>query len=104
VAVTDRARSTLPWSLVAGSAFLALLFAYVLFAGYLPARHRALQLEGELRALYVREADLQKRLDQHEQRQSAQESQVITLTAERDALARRLEEIERYAPPAAPRR
>jgi septal ring factor EnvC (AmiA/AmiB activator) len=102
--VTDRARSTLPWSLVAGSALLALLFAYVLFLGYLPARHRALQLEGELRALYTREADLQKRLDQQEQRQSAQERQVITLTAERDALARRLEEIERQAPPPAPRR
>lgn len=97
MAVTDRARSTLPWSLVAGSAFLALLFAYVLFAGYLPARHRALLLEGELRALYAREADLQKRLDQHEQQHSA-------LTAERDALVRRLEEIERSAPSAPPRR
>jgi hypothetical protein len=102
--VTDRARSTLPWSLVAGSTFLALLFAYVLFAGYLPARHRALLLEGELRALYLREADLQKRLDQHEQRQSAHEHQVSTLTAERDALARRLEEIERASPSAPPRR
>ena len=95
--MTDRARSTLPWSLVAGSTFLALLFAYVLFAGYLPARHRALLLEGELRALYLREADLQKRLDQHEQQHSA-------LTAERDALARRLEEIERASPSAPPRR
>lgn len=95
----------MPWLLVAASVLFALLFAYVMFAGYLPAKHRAVRLESELREVYAREAALETRLSQQEQRYALHDQQMTALTAERDALARRLEDLERELTAArAPRR
>jgi hypothetical protein len=58
----------LPWLLLAGSALLAILFAYVLFGAYVPMKRQAARLEAELRVLYGREAALQKRVEELEQR------------------------------------
>jgi septal ring factor EnvC (AmiA/AmiB activator) len=93
--VTDVRRARLPWAIVAGSALLAALLAYTLFGGYVPAKRRVASLERELRQLYAREAELQTKVAQNEQRQSVREQQLIAVSAERDALARRLEDLER---------
>jgi septal ring factor EnvC (AmiA/AmiB activator) len=81
--------------LVVGSAALAALLAYTLFAGYVPTKRRVASLEHELRQLYAREAEMQTKVAQGEQRHAVREQQLSTLSAERDALARRLEELER---------
>ena len=81
-----------PWLLVAGSALLALLLFYVFFAAYLPAKQRITRLEAEIKDVYAREAALQTQLAQQEQL-GARQTQA--LTAERDALARRLETLQR---------
>ncbi len=93
--MTDAPRARLPWLLVAAGLVLTLLLAYTLFAGYLPARRRVADLELELRQLYRREAELQTRVAQDEQRHAVREQQLIAVSAERDALARRLEDVER---------
>lgn len=84
-------RSRLPWLLVAASMLFAVLLVYVFFAAYLPVRQHVVRLEAELRELYAREAALQTRLAQQELR----EQQTTAVAAERDALATRLEEVER---------
>lgn len=94
-AVADRARVSTPWLLVTASVLLAALLLYVLFAGYLPARQRAARLESELRDIYRREAELQTKLAQQDQRHALREQQLMALTAERDALVKRLEDLER---------
>jgi len=81
--------------LIAASVLLVALVLYVLFAGYLPAKQRALGLERELRDLYRREAELQTKLAQQDQRQALRERQLTTLAAEREKLLRRLEALER---------
>ena len=88
-------RSKFPWFLVVASVLLAALLAYTLFAGYLPAKQRIVKLERELKDLYAREADLQTRLAQNEQRYALRERQLSAIAAERDAIARRLEDLER---------
>jgi septal ring factor EnvC (AmiA/AmiB activator) len=93
--VTDAPRARLPWLLVAASVLLAALLAYTLFGAYLPAKRRVASLEREVRDVYAREAELQTRLAQNEQRYGLREQQLIAVSAERDALARRLEELER---------
>jgi septal ring factor EnvC (AmiA/AmiB activator) len=93
--VPDGARPKFPWFLVIASALLAALLAYTLFAGYLPAKQRIARLERELKELYAREAELQTKLAQGEQRHALRERQLSAATAERDAIARRLEELER---------
>jgi septal ring factor EnvC (AmiA/AmiB activator) len=93
--VADGPRPKFPWFLVAASVLLAALLGYTLFAGYLPAKQRIVRLERELKELYAREAELQGRLAQQEQRHALRERQLPALTSERDALARRLEELER---------
>jgi hypothetical protein len=93
--VVDAPRPKLPWLLVVASVLLAVLLGYTLFSGYLPAKHRVESLERELKDLYLREAELQTRAAQIEQRQSLRDQQLLAVTAERDALARRLQEIER---------
>jgi septal ring factor EnvC (AmiA/AmiB activator) len=93
--VAEAPRPRLPWLLVASSVLLALLLAYTLFGGYLPAKRRVAGLERELRDLYGREAELQTRVARNEQRHALREQQLLAVTAERDALARRLEEVER---------
>jgi hypothetical protein len=81
--------------LVVSSALLAVLLAYTLFVGYLPTKKRVERLEQELRELYVREAEIQTRMAQSEQRHALREQQLAAVSAERDGLARRLEEVER---------
>lgn len=89
------ARSRFPWLLVAASVLFAALFAYVLFAGYLPAKRRLASLDRELREVYRREAELQTRLAQEQQRSQVRERQLSALAAERQALRERLGLLER---------
>lgn len=93
--MVDRPGAKIPWFLVAASAILALLVLYVLFVGYLPSKQRVASLEAELKNLYKREAELQSKLAQQDQRYALRERQISALTAERDTLIRRLEELER---------
>jgi chromosome segregation ATPase len=73
----------------------AVLLLYVMFVGYLPAKKRVAGLEAELRQLYQHEAELQTKLQTQEQQQARREGQLATLSAERDALAKRVEALER---------
>jgi len=99
--VNERARTTIPWMLVVGSAILFVLVLYVIFGAYLPTKQRVALLEAELKQLYRREAELQTKLAQLDQRISLREK---ALTAERDELARRLGELQsQQLPPAKPR-
>ncbi len=84
----DATKRRLPWLLVIASLALAALLAYTLFVGYLPAKQRIAGLERELRDVYAREADVDTR---HAQR----DRQLQAVTAERDALALRVVELER---------
>jgi len=93
--VADRSRPRLPWLVVAGSTLLAFLFLYVLFAAYMPAKQRVARLEAELKEIYAREAALQTKAVQQEGRMALRDQQMTELAAERDALARRLEEAQR---------
>jgi septal ring factor EnvC (AmiA/AmiB activator) len=93
--VADRPNTKIPWFLVAASVVLLFLVLYVLFVGYLPAKQRVAGLEAELKDLYKREADLQTRIAQQDQRYALRERQISALTTERDTLIRRLEELEK---------
>jgi septal ring factor EnvC (AmiA/AmiB activator) len=93
--VSDVVRARLPWTVVGASVLLALLLAYTLFAAYLPAKTRVAQLERELKDLYAREANLEARAAQNDRRHALREQQLSAVSSERDALARRLEELER---------
>lgn len=74
---------------------LAGLLAYTFFAGWLPTKQRITRLEAEMKEVYAREAALQTKLAQQEQRATQREQQLSALHAERDALARRIEDLER---------
>jgi Tfp pilus assembly protein PilN len=93
--MADRPNARFPWLLIAASVLLVLVILYVLFVGYLPAKQRIAGLEAELKDLYRREADLQTKIAQQDQRYSVRERQLSALTSERDTLIRRLEELER---------
>ena len=93
--MADRPHARISWFLVAASFVLLLLVLYVLFIGYLPSRHRVAGLEAELKDLYRREAELQTKIAQQEQRSTLRDRQIAQLTGERDALIRRLEELEK---------
>ena len=93
--MTDRPNARIPWFLVAASFVLLLLVLYVLFVGYLPSRQRVAGLEAELKDLYKREAELHTKIAQQEQRALLRDRQISQLTGERDALIRRLEELEK---------
>ena len=93
--MADRPNARIPWFLVAASFVLLLLVLYVLFVGYLPSRQRVAGLEAELKDLYKREAELQTKIAQQEQRSLLRDRQISQLTGERDALIRRLEELEK---------
>ena len=93
--MADRPTARLPWLVVLASVILLLLVLYVLFAGYLPSKHRVAGLEAELKGLYKREAELQTRIAQQDQRYALRERQISALTSERDTLIRRLEELEK---------
>src|SRR3989442_5000652 len=75
-----------------------------MFVGYLPAKQRVTDLERELKALYEREAELQTKLHQQEELHALRERQLAALSAERDALVKRLEELERELGPVRPKR
>ena len=66
--VADRPNARIPWFLVAASVVLFLLVLYVLFIGYVPSKQRVAGLEAELKDLYKREAELQTRIAQQDQR------------------------------------
>lgn len=91
----------LPWLLVASSLLLLGLLLYVMFVDYLPARQRIMGLEHELKEVYAREATLQTRLAQSDPGQRDQ--QLRSLRAEREALVRRIERLERELAEARPR-
>ena len=93
--MADRPNARIPWFLVAASIVLLLLVLYVLFVGYLPSKQRVAGLEAELKDLYKREAELQTRIAQQDQRYTLRERQISALTSERDTLIRRLEELEK---------
>jgi septal ring factor EnvC (AmiA/AmiB activator) len=93
--VADGPRATFPWLLVVASLLLALLLAYTLFGAYLPARQRIASLERELKELYAREAELQTRVAQNEQRGAARDRELAEAAAGREAMARRIEDLER---------
>jgi septal ring factor EnvC (AmiA/AmiB activator) len=93
--VADRPNAKIPWLLVAASVLLVVLVLYVLFVGYLPAQQRVAGLEAELKDLYKREAELQTKLAQQDQRYTLRERQNSALVAERESLMRRLEDLER---------
>ena len=92
--MTDAPRARLPWLLVAASVLLTLLLAYTLFGAYVPAKRRVASLERELKDVYAREAELQTKLAKNEQSHALREQQLLAVTAERDALAKRMEELE----------
>lgn len=93
--VADRPRGTLPWLLIAASTLLVVIVLYLFFGAYLPAKKRVVGLESELRDMYAREAQLQTRLTRDTERGKVRDQQLAAFTAERDALARRVEELER---------
>jgi type II secretory pathway component PulM len=90
--VADLRRAKLPWMLVAASVVLFVLLLYVVFGSWLPAKQRVVRLELELKEIYAREAVLQTRLAQRNER--SRDQQLSALRAERDALARRVAELE----------
>ena len=88
-------RATFPWLLVAASVLLAALLTYTLFVGYLPAKRRIARLQREVKELSAREVELQAKLAQFEQRFAGRERQLSSAAAEGQAMAQRLEELER---------
>ena len=93
--VSDRPRAPLPWLLVAASVLMLIIVLYLFFGAYLPAKQRLARLEGELKEVYGREAQLQTRLAQQEKTHAVREQQTTAMSAERDALAKRIDELER---------
>ena len=81
--------------LVAASGLLLLITLYLFFGAYLPAKQHLARLERELKQLYAREAQLQTKLAQQDKLYALRHQQVTALSTERDALARRLEELEK---------
>jgi hypothetical protein len=79
--------------LVAASLMLLGLLLYVVFGSWVPAKQRIAQLESELKDVYAREAATQTRLAQDNPR--GVDLQLGALRAERDALARRVADLER---------
>jgi septal ring factor EnvC (AmiA/AmiB activator) len=108
LAVTDQPRATIPWVLVAASGLLVALVAYLLFGAYLPTKKRIARLEAELKDVYGREAQLQTRIAKDAEKGSQREQQLSAFTVERDALAKRVDELEKEIaarkPPARPKK
>jgi len=87
----------LSWVPIAASGLvlLLLLLGVSVLAAYLPAARQITRLETELRQVYAHEAELQTELDYQQRRHTVRDQQIAALTAERAALSRRLEELER---------
>ncbi len=81
--------------LVASSVLFLALLLYVMFVSYLPTKQRVAHLETELREVYAREAALQTRMTQQDQRAVQRDQQLGALRAEREALSRRIDELEK---------
>jgi type II secretory pathway component PulM len=81
--------------LVAAGTLLLVLVLYLFFGAYLPAKQRLARLEAELKDVYAREAQLQSRVEQQQKAHALREQQGTALAAERDALTRRIEELEK---------
>ena len=81
--------------LVAASVLLLLITLYLFFGAYLPAKQRLTRLELELKQLYAHEAQMQTKLAQQDKLYALRQQQVTALSTERDALARRLEDLEK---------
>ena len=93
--MAERVGGRVPWTLVAASVLLLGVVLYLLFGAYLPAKQHVVRLEAELRDVYAREAQLQSRLTQQDQTHAAREQQLAAYTAERQALSRKVEELEK---------
>lgn len=93
--VVDLPRGTIPWMLVIASVLLLVIVMYLLFGAYLPTKNRITRLEAELRDLYTREAQIQTRLARETERGAQREQRLAAFTAERDALAKKVDELER---------
>ena len=83
-----------PWLLIASALVLLVMLVYVLLGAYLPSRQRLADLEAELRGVYQKEAELQTQLAQALSKTAVLQQQIAALTAERDALVRRAQELE----------
>lgn len=83
-----------PWLLISAALVLAVVLTYVLLGAYIPGRQRMAGLEAEIKEVYQKEAELQTQLAQSLQRNALLQQQVTALTAERDALAQRTQELE----------
>jgi type II secretory pathway component PulM len=81
--------------LVVASVLLLVILLYLFFGAYLPAKQRVARLEAELKDVYGREALLQSRVEQQQKAHALREQQGTALSAERDALARRIDELEK---------
>ena len=81
--------------LVASSVMLLVIVLYLLFAAYLPTKKHITRLEAELKDVYAREAQLQTRAARDAEKNAQRAQQSAAFTAERDALGRRVEELER---------
>jgi septal ring factor EnvC (AmiA/AmiB activator) len=95
LAVADQPRARLPWMLVAASVLLLAITLYLFFGAYLPAKQRLARLELELKQVYAREAQLQTRLAQQDKLYALRQQQVSAISSERDALAKRIEDLEK---------
>ncbi len=81
--------------LVASSVLFLALLLYVMFVSYLPTKQRVAHLETELKEVYAREVALQTRMTQQDQRAVQRDQQLSALRAEREALSRRIDELEK---------
>jgi septal ring factor EnvC (AmiA/AmiB activator) len=81
--------------LVAASVLLLAITLYLFFGAYLPAKQRLARLELELKQVYAREAQLETKLAQQDKLGALRQQQTTALTTERDALAKRIEELEK---------
>jgi septal ring factor EnvC (AmiA/AmiB activator) len=93
--VADQPRGALPWTLVAASVLLLAICLYLFFGAYVPAKQRLARLESELKQVYAREAALQSKMATQDKTYALREQQQAALTAERDGLVKRIEELER---------
>jgi type II secretory pathway component PulM len=93
--VADRPRATVSWMLAASSALLLVIVLYLLFGAYLPTKKRITRLEVELKDVYAREAQLQTRAAKEAEKSKQGDQQVTALTAEREALTKKVEELEK---------
>ena len=93
--MVDPPRGAIPWLLVIASVLLLVIVLYLLFGAYLPTKNRIARLEAELRDVYTREAQIQTRLARETERGAQREQRLAAFTAERDALAKKVDQLER---------